>query len=191
MRAEYITKAEKEKIMYKMGREPWLVFRTMVETGLRVGDTVELKRSNLICDNGEWFIHKKAQKTGKEGRWKISEALAETLRKRKGYLFKGRKPGTHITRQAVWKRLKRACEECGINEDGKSPHSMRKIFAVEKAHEEGFKAAKEALQHANDAVTRVYVYADKMMGAGSDEPIRWRDVEMLADYLLARIHENT
>lgn len=191
MRAEYITKAEKEKIMYKMGNEPWLVFRVMMETGLRVGDAVALKRSNLKKDGEIWYLQTKAEKTGKVGKWRISEQLAERLRSRKGYLFKGRKPGTHLTRQAVWKRIKKACEEAGIDADGKSPHSMRKVFAVDKAHEEGFAAAKEALQHANDAVTRIYVYADKMMHAGSDEPIRWRDVEQLVDYLIARMSEGT
>lgn len=191
MRAEYITKAEKEKIMYKMGNEPWMVFRVMMETGLRVGDAVALKRSNLKKDGDNWYLQTKAEKTGKIGKWRISEQLAERLRSRKGYLFQGRKPGTHITRQAVWKRIKKACEEAGIEADGKSPHSMRKIFAVDKAHEEGFEAAKEALQHSNDAVTRIYVYADKMMHAGSDEPIRWRDVEQLVDYLIARMSEST
>lgn len=189
MRAEYITEKDKENIRASMGKEPWRVFRMMCETGLRVGDAVALTRKNLRKIQGVWTITTRAEKTGKRGQWQISDALGDSLASRTGYLFPGRKPGTHITRQAVWKRIKRACEVASIEADGKSPHSCRKMFAVDKARAEGFKAAQAALQHGTDAVTRLYVYADKMVGAGADEPIRWRDVERLVDYLLARIHE--
>lgn len=190
MRSEYITKEERQHIQNNMGDGAWIVFRLMMETGLRVGDAVELRHTNLVHDdkNG-WQIIKKAQKTGKVGEWKITDALGERLSKQRGFLFPGRKKGTHITRQAVWKRLKKACEEAKVDPEGKSPHSMRKMFAVEKAHEEGFLAAQQALQHSNAAVTRVYAYADKMVGLGADEPMRWRDVDIIADYILARMKE--
>lgn len=189
MRSEYITKEERKHLQNNMGNGAWLVFRLMMETGLRVGDAVELRHTNLVHNKDGWSIIKKAQKTGKHGEWKITAALGEALSVRKGYLFPGRKKGSHITRQAVWKRLKKACEEARIDPEGKSPHSMRKMFAVEKAHEEGFQAAQEALQHSNAAVTRIYAYADKMVGLGADEPMRWRDVDIIADYILARMKE--
>ena len=189
MRSEYITKEDRKHLENNMKDQAWMVFRLMMETGLRVGDAVELRHTNLIHDKEGWAIRKKAQKTGKVGEWRITAALGENLAHRRGYLFPGRKEGTHLTRQAVWKRIKKACEEARIDPDGKSPHSMRKMFAVEKAHQEGFEAAKEALQHSNSAVTRVYAYADKMVGLGADEPMRWRDVDIIADYILSRMKE--
>lgn len=189
MRSEYITKADKEKIGNRMGHEDWLIYRVMLETGLRVGDAVSLKRGNIVRRGEDWYIRKKAEKTGKVGEWKISPSLGKELHTRKGWLFPGRNPNQHITRQAVWKRLKVACEKAGVDAEGKSPHSMRKVFAVEKAHEEGFRAAQQALQHEKDGVTRLYVYADKMLGAGADEPVRWRDIDVLIDHIIARLKE--
>ena len=57
-------------------------------------------------------------------------------------------------------------------------------------HEEGLAAVKAALQHDSEAVTRVYAYADTIMNFDSDEAIRWRDLELIVDYILARLHEN-
>lgn len=66
---------------------------------------------------------------------------------------------------------------------------MRKVYAVELMHQSGLSAVQTALQHQNPAVTRVYAYADTVLNFESDEPIRWRDVELLVDYILQRIVE--
>jgi integrase len=105
------------------------------------------------------------------------------------WLFPGRNPEKHITRQALWARLKRACRLIGVDPDGLSPHSLRKSFAVAIRQEQGFAAAREALQHDSDAVTRVYAYADTIMRAASDDPVRWNELELIVDYILERLHE--
>lgn len=154
---------------------------------------VSLKRENILQCEGEYYITYQAEKTGKDGKALISATLARRLmrRCRKGFLFPSYGKTGHITRQAVWYRMKRACERAGIEPDGISPHSLRKNFAVALRHEQGIEAVKNALQHSNLAVTRVYAYADTVLQSCSDEPIRWCDLELLVDYILERLKEST
>lgn len=86
--------------------------------------------------------------------------------------------------------MKRAAARCGVDPAGISPHSLRKCFAVALMREHGLDAVKKALQHSNEAVTRVYAYADTVLRFDSDAPIRWCDVELLVDYILDRIKES-
>jgi len=143
------------------------------------------------------FINYVAHKTGKPGTAPIPPPLAARIRQQahglKGkYLFPPAKrygKGEHLTRQACWARMKRAARAAGVNVDGVSPHSLRKVYAVDLRHEAGLAAVRDALQHSNEAVTRVYAYADTVMNAESDEPIRWRDLELVVDYVLERLRE--
>lgn len=167
-------------------------------TGLRIGDVVALRKEQFD-DGGEALtLHYKASKTGKEGSVTIPPPLAAKIRrllhsgKRSQYLFPAAKRYSktpHLTRQACWARMKRAARAAGVNPDGVSPHSLRKVYAVDLRHEKGLAAVREALQHSNEAVTRVYAYADTVLNAESDEPIRWRDLELVVDYILERLHE--
>lgn len=192
MRSKYITKTELTRFKKVMG-EHWHVFQLMLETGMRVGDAVKLRGSDISRDGERCTVSWVAEKTGKEATASISAALCRHIqpRSKRAYCFPGRKRGTHLTRQAVWARIKKAADTIGIDSDGISPHSFRKVFAVELMHEDGLQAVQEALQHSNAAVTRVYAYADSIMRSDSDEPIRWRDLELVVDYILQRISERT
>lgn len=194
MRSRFINKRDVENLARDLGKAAWLPFRVMLETGLRVGDVCKLRRSDVQRREDERpVLHFVADKTGKEGFAPISEglygALIKEARRRGGYLFPGREKGSHITRQALYARIKRSCADLGIDPRGISPHSLRKVFAVNLRHERGLEAVREALQHDNAAVTRVYAYADTVLQSDSDEPIRWRDLELLVDYILERLHE--
>ena len=71
------------------------------------------------------------QKTGKRRRVNLSGELLERLRHngQRGWVFPGRDPRKHRTRQAVWKDLKRAAKALRLVEN-LTPHSARKEFAV-------------------------------------------------------------
>lgn len=188
MRSLYIKKNEIRSMRTTADADTWLPFRVMLETGLRVGDVVSLRREYIHRRHGEPVIEFRAQKTGKRGAAPISEQLFVTLRRRPpGFLFPGSGKSGHITRQALWARVKRLCADAGLDPAGKSPHSFRKDFAVDLMHSQGLAAVREALQHSDDAVTRVYAYSDTILQKDSDEPIRWRDLELLVDYILQRV----
>ena len=181
-----------------MYRDEWLPLDLALETGLRIGDIVAIRKRDVVEESGKLWIYYTAAKTGKPGRAEVPARLGAAVRRKLRlavwceYLFPPGRRYTktpHLTRQACWARLKRACRDAGIDPAGVSPHSLRKVFAVELLHDRGLAAVKEALQHSNDAVTRVYAYADTVGNPESDEPIRWRDLELIVDYILERIHE--
>lgn len=195
MRSKYIKKSDIERLRAEVGKEAWLPLEVSLVTGLRIGDVVALKARQIARDADVYYIRYVAHKTGKAGSARLPEGLGKRLKARNGeWLFPSPYNGTkcgHITRQAVWGRMKRAAARLGIDGAGVSPHSLRKNFAVALRHERGLEAVREALQHSNDAVTRVYAYADTVLRAESDEPILWRDLEIVVEYILERIQEKT
>lgn len=197
MRAKYIDKNTVQKLRGAVGTEEWLPLRISLETGLRIGDCVDLLFGQVYKSQGKPVIRTTAQKTRKTGTFPISESLYKILlrlrkrraAKRTDFIFPSYGQSGHLTRQAAWARMKRACKRLGINPDGVSPHSLRKCFAVALMREHGLEAVRRALQHSNDAVTRVYAYADTILSYDSDAPILWRDVELLVEYILQRLKE--
>lgn len=187
MRSKFVDKDTLTKLRRVLGSEAWLPFQVALETGLRIGDVLRLRSSDLSLTGGRYVLSYVAMKTGKEGSAFLSPSTGQRLADREGILFPGRGKTGHLTRQAAWARVKRACEAVGVDPDGISPHSLRKCFAVALRRKEGIAAVQEALQHSSDAVTRVYAYADTVMNSASDEPIRWCDLELICDYILERI----
>lgn len=164
-----------------MSSEEFLPLWLSLETGLRIGDVVELRNSALRSDG----VHYKAKKTGKRGVAPVSAALRKRLKTRSAWLFPSPyKVGQHLTRQAVWSRIKRAGHRAGLDLDGLSPHSMRKVFAVELYRERGFEAVKAALQHTYSSTTEIYSFADWNTGENADLPLKRRDLQLVVKMCL-------
>lgn len=182
MRSKYIESAEVSTIQAELTAERWLPLWVAVETGLRVGDVVKLRRENLKADG----LHYRAQKTRKNGVARISDKLRKVLSQRKGkWLFPSPyKPGEHITRQCCWARIKAACKRGEVPPEGISPHSLRKVFAVELYREKGFRAVQEALQHANCATTEIYSFADWSTGENANLPLQRKDLQLIIKLVL-------
>lgn len=190
MRSKFVNKEVLQRLRRVLGEEAWLPFEVALQTGLRIGDVASLPVSALAQTGDGYVIRYRAAKTGKIGEAAIDSSLGVKLLRQEGkWMFPGRRKGSHITRQALWSRLKAACRRIGVDDAGLSPHSLRKCFAVAVRQERGFAAVREALQHDTDAVTRVYAYADTIMRAASDEPIRWNELEIIVDYILERLQE--
>jgi integrase len=179
---------ELEKLRSVLAAEAWLPLWVSLETGLRIGDVVKLRKTNLKEDG----LHYKAQKTGKNGVAKISRELRIELNSRRGkWLFPSPyKAGKHITRQCAWERIKRACELADINPAGISPHTMRKIFAVELYREKGFRAVQEALQHNSAATTEIYSFADWATGDNAELPLKRKDMQLLVKMVIEALGES-
>lgn len=187
MKSRYIEKTEISKLRAVTEDEAFLPLWLSLETGLRVGDVVALKVSAVKPDG----IHYTAQKTRKRGIAPISAELRKRLKSRGGWLFPSPyKHGAHITRQAVWYRIKTAGKKAGVDLDGLSPHTMRKVFAVELYREKGFKAVQAALQHNNSATTEIYSFADWNTGENADLPLKRRDLQLVVKMVLEALGEN-
>ena len=184
MRTEYISPEIVEKIRAAMPPDQWLALWVSCETGLRVGDVVSLERGSI---KGRTLRYK-AQKTGKKGSCQLSPQLAALL-KSHGFgrwIFPSPKDARkHITRQAVWKRVKRACERAGVDPQGIAPHSFRKYFAVQLFREGGMSAVQNALQHESVHTTEIYALSDFSDSAHGDEPLLRRDIGIIADIVAA------
>ena len=177
-------KWEIESLREHLAPEEWLPLWVSLETGLRVGDVVGLRVSSVLLDG----IHFRAQKTGKVGVARISERLRRALPKRGKWLFPSpTKRGKHLTRQAVWARVKAAGKRAGLDLDGLSPHTMRKVFAVETYREKGFKAVQEALQHNNSATTEIYSFADWNTGENAEKSLKRKDLQLVVRMVLEAI----
>lgn len=174
-----------------MDGEEWLPLRLSLETGLRIGDALALRRGDVVKKNGSYIVRYIAHKTGKRGEAPISDtlgkALCETVSQKESYLFPSYGKSGHLTRQCAWERMKRAAIVAGVSPVGVSPHSLRKCFAVSLRKELGLAAVQKALQHSNDAVTALYAYADGVTRGAPDEPVRWRDIEYLVDFIEERV----
>lgn len=158
MRTDYIAPDTMRLLTRNMSELTALPVLVALETGMRIGDVVSLTMKNLKGCN----IYYKAQKTGKRGKADISpDLLSRILRITDGYfLFPSKyKPGTHVTRQAVWAALKREAKMNGI-EKNVAPHSARKTFAVEEMKQHGIGAVQQKLQHSDTSTTLLYCLSD-------------------------------
>lgn len=194
MKARFLSNAEIERIFLYLSAEDKLLFGIARATGLRIGDVAKIRKKELrrlapeLCE-----ISYVAEKTGKLGRTEIAGDLAVELlaaaKGKRGFVFASKRHSKsgHVTRQALWARFKKAAEIAGVPLDGCSPHGLRKAFAVALRHEKGLKAAQEALQHTNSAVTAIYAYADAYEGCDPDAPITWAQIGMVVDLVVEQL----
>ena len=139
-----------------------LVMRTALATGLRGGDVLALKPDRLKPHF--WGTE---QKTGKKRQVGLPEPLLSDLKKNAGkdWVFPGRNPRKHRTRQAVWKDVKRAAEAFRLPQNV-GPHSARKVYAVELLKKYGdIDRVRRALNHSSESVTMIYAMADRQLEA--------------------------
>lgn len=162
MRTEYLLNREVEQVLNLLTPENRLVMRTLVHTGLRISDVLQWKPAQLKPNF--WVTE---QKTGKRRQVGLPEPLLSDLRAAAGeyWVFPGRDPTQHRTRQAVWKDVKRAAAACRLTANA-APHSARKVYAVELLEKYGdIERVRRALNHSSVEVTLIYAMADKQLTA--------------------------
>ncbi len=188
MKSRYIDESEIKRLRSVSNEAAFLPLLLSLETGLRIGDVVALRVKDVKPDG----VHYVAEKTKKSGVAVISGTLRRRLPKKGKWLFPSPyKPEQHITRQAVWSRIKAAGKRAGVDLDGLSPHAMRKAFAVELYRKKGFKAVQEALQHNYASTTEIYTFADWNTGENADLPLKRRDLQLIVKMVLEAIGERT
>lgn len=134
--------------------------RLSMDYGVRLGDVLRMTTEQLRAPY--WSF--KEEKTGKRRRVRLSRMHKDILFSFAGkvYVFEHRlDPHKHRTRQAVYKDVKRLCRALGYPDI--SPHSARKIYAVERFHECGdINKVQRLLNHSDPSVTALYCLADSV-----------------------------
>ena len=126
---------------------------------------VENQRLGTVLINGVGGVTE--QKTGKKRQVGLPEPLLSDLKKNAGkwWVFPGRDPRKHRTRQAVWKDVKRAARAFRLPQNV-GPHSARKVYAVDLMRKYGdIDRVKRALNHSSETVTMIYAMADAQLAA--------------------------
>ena len=160
MKTEYLLCREVDNVLAALTPANALVMRVALHTGLRLGDVLKLETAQLAPRF--WVTE---SKTGKRRQVGLPQPLLSDLQKSAGdqWVFAGKNPAAHRTRQAVWKDVKRAAHAMRLPQNV-GPHSARKVYAVELLQKYGdIERVKRALNHSSTAVTLVYALADRQL----------------------------
>lgn len=161
MKSDYVGGEPMSHILAALTPENRLAIEVSLYTGLRIGDVLSLKTCYL--DKDRFTVHE--QKTGKAKRIRLPVRLRDELRNIAGryYIFEGRYDVKKTrTRQAVYNDLRRAAKLFRLS-GNITPHSARKIFAVEEYKRTGsLSKVRDLLNHSDEAVTIVYALADEL-----------------------------
>lgn len=177
MTTDYIPEEMFQKLLDCLMPENALVLRLMMDTGMRISDALSIRKNALFgaAKAGTMYEYTYTeQKTGKERIARIPPDLAEDLQRLTApsvWLFPGRDPSHHRTRQAVWKDLHRTAKLWRVNGQklrrNLGTHSARKIYAVKLYHEQEELGLYDPLHyvqvdmnHKDMAVTFLYAMAD-------------------------------
>lgn len=185
MRVDYIKPSIYKKIYMVMQYENALALRTSLETGLRIGDVLQLRPQDI---NGR-TVTVTAQKTGKECQKVLSADLCKRLSQIAGkkWVFEGRFGDKPRTRGAVWKDIKKAAKVLKLKENV-GCHSARKTYAVELFHEEGLPTVQQELQHDNVDTTMLYAFAD-LLSDKSDSDSEDELADRIADKVWKKLEQ--
>lgn len=161
MRSQWIPKSEMQYILASLQPQNRLACEISLFTGFRINDVLALKTADV--KKGRFTIRE--EKTGKRKTVRLPKELQDRAIAFSGqhYVFENRLNGLdHRTRQAVFKDLRKSAKNFGIK-DHISPHSLRKIYAVEEFEKSGnLKRVQKLLNHTSEAVTMLYAMANAM-----------------------------
>ena len=164
MKTEYLLNREVDEVLAMLMPANARVMRVALHTGLRVGDVLSLKTDNL--KSRFWVTE---SKTGKRRQVGLPEPLLSDLKNSAGavWVFPGKDPRNHRTRQAVWKDVKRAAKALRLPQNV-GPHSARKVYAVDLMQKYGdIERVRRALNHGSESVTLIYALADQQLQSKS------------------------
>lgn len=162
MRTDYLLDREVELVLAALMPANALALRVALHTGLRIGDVLALRPAQL---KPRFWVTE--QKTGKRRQVGLPAGLLAELKESAGenWVFPGRDPAKHRSRQAVWKDMKRAARAFRFKVNA-GPHSARKVYAVELMRKYGdIEKVRRALNHDSETVTLLYALADMQRAA--------------------------
>jgi integrase len=126
--------------------------------GLRIGDVLNLKLSDIVRDGNRYRLDIIEQKTSKKREFTIPIEIYSYIQE---YAYSNNiKPTAKlfdITDRAVQKQLKIVCDY--LNIEGVSTHSFRKYFATNLYINNNYniQLVRQILQHSSTAITQKYI----------------------------------
>jgi integrase len=161
MTTEYLLNQEVGHVLAALTPQNALIMETVLQTGLRVSDVLELESKDLKCSM--WVREKKTGKMHRCGLPKELLAQIQNQANDKWAFPSPTDPAKHKSRQAVWKDVKRASKAFRLRQNI-GTHSFRKVYAVRLMHKYGdIRKVQRALSHSNPSVTAIYAMADELM----------------------------
>lgn len=161
MRSEWVPHETINHVLVALMPPNRLAIEVSMRYGMRIGDVLSMRREDVV--RGSWTY--KEEKTGKSRRIRLSELLQQRLLAQSGriFIFEHRTDWKrHRTRQAIYKDIRRAAKAFRL-EEHVSPHSARKIYAVDAYKRYGdIKRVQKLLNHSSEAVTMIYALADAL-----------------------------
>ena len=151
-------------------RRDHAILELMYASGLRVTELVDLRVDSVNYEVGYLRCRGKGSKerlipVGKKAR----EALEVYVRTVRPRLAKGQvndilflsRFGKRLSRQSVWKIIKRCARQAKITKDIK-PHTLRHTFATHLLeHGADLRSVQEMLGHADISTTQIYTHVDR------------------------------
>jgi integrase/recombinase XerD len=146
------------------------ILETLYATGMRVSESTNLKINNVNLDIGFLRCIGKGNKErviplGKKAIHSINRYLECSRphflkQKTSEYLFISRS-GAKLSRQSIWKLIKRYCTEAKIKKSIKV-HTIRHSFATHLLERGAdLRSVQEMLGHSNISTTQIYTHIDK------------------------------
>ena len=159
---DFLLQKEVDCVLAALMPQNALIIRTALQTGLRINDVLSLKPDQLKPNF--WVTE---AKTGKRKQVGLPKELLTELRRQAGlnWVFEGRDPTKHKTRQAIWYDVKRAAAAFRLPQNV-APHSFRKVYAVRLMEKYGnLSKVQKAMNHQRPEITMIYALADKLLEA--------------------------
>ena len=126
--------------------------------GMRIGDILRLRLSDIVKDGGRYRLNETKKKTGKRRTFTVPEAIytyfCDYCREQG---ITASEPMFPITTRAVQKHLKAVCDALGY--ENISTHSFRKWYATDIYNRNGHDIilVQQLLQHSSPMITRRYI----------------------------------
>lgn len=126
--------------------------------GLRIGDILKLRLSDIVCDGDRYRLDIVEQKTGKKREFTVPIEIYVYIQ---NYALENNIKATaklfDISERAVNKHLQKVCTHLGFS--GIGSHSFRKFFAtsIYNNNKHDINLVRVLLQHSSIAVTQRYI----------------------------------
>ena len=154
-----------------LGQRDQAILEVLYASGLRVSELCGLTTQDIDLDDGSVVVRGKGSKERivplgniavealrlwlRDGRNSMAEAA------RSSAIFLGPRNGKALTRQAIWKIIRRCALSAGINKP-LSPHKLRHSFATHLLQRGAdLRAVQTMLGHADISTTQIYTHLDR------------------------------
>ncbi len=154
----------------RQGARDRAILETLYATGMRVSESVGLKAGNVNLDIGFLRCIGKGNKErviplGKKAIASINKYLEFSrpffLKGKQSELLFVNRSGSKLSRQSVWKLIKRCARQAGIKKPIKV-HTLRHSFATHLLERGAdLRSVQEMLGHSNISTTQIYTHIDR------------------------------